>query len=177
MTVTARRLYLSLIVKLLFAAGLLALAVVLLASLDGGDASNGPAVDPWRLTIDWSEMSPGEYRTLTWPNGQPIGVYRRRAQEMMLPEPASSAEGNTARRSRPSEVFIFFPNENLRGCRVSPVETGRGRFSEPCFGARFDAAGRRVPGTGVVGQQDLQIPVYQLIGTRRLQLLPPGAGR
>ncbi|MGD8407070.1 MAG: hypothetical protein PVG50_00810 [Thiohalophilus sp.] len=175
MTVTARRLYLSLIVKLLFAAGLLALAVVLLASLSSGDTSNGPAVDPWRLKVDWSDMSPGEYRTLTWPNGQRIGIYRRLAQEMTVPEPASSPEGDTGKRSR--EVFVFFPNENLRSCRVSPVDTGQGRFTEPCFGARFDADGRRIAGTGVEGQQDLKVPDYVLIGARRLQLQPPGAGR
>ena len=186
MKTTARRLYLSLAVKLLFASGLLALAAVFIASVDNSDSTTESTADRWRLEFSWAGMRPGEYRTLAWPNGRLIGVYRRREQEMArLVQQMADNQGESAAmpragvlspvwRSRHPEIFVFFPYESRRGCRVSPGNDV-GTFAEPCFGARFDSTGRRLTGTGE-GQQDLGIPDYVLLGQQRLRLQPPGGG-
>lgn len=188
MTVTARRFYLSFAVKLMFLAGVLTLAGVFLASVGSGDSVGETTADPWRLEMDWSRFSPGEYRTLTWPNGRQVGVYRRRdgeAEQLAaraageLHDPGSRqsrqpAGLNPAWRSRHPDVFVFIAHETRRGCRVR-LDKSAGEFVEPCYGARFDTAGRRLRGTGEAGQQNLAVPDYRLVGEQRLQLLPPEA--
>ena len=187
MTSAARRLYLSVAVKLLFLAGLGALAMVLIASIGIGGGGQPAAADPWRLEVDWSAIAPGEYRAVEWPSGERIWIYRRRPGTIAqlaartpgeLQDPGSRhsrqpADLNPAWRSWHPDVFVFFPYESRRGCRVR-LDADRRQWVDPCHGARFDLAGRLLRGTGVAEQQNLRVPDYELIGPQRLRLLPPG---
>lgn len=188
MNPSARRLYLSVALKLLILAGLVALASALLASLGAGKGETAVAADPWRPELDWSQLAPGEVRTLHWPDGREIWVYRRLAgaavqlekrNPAQLHDPASRHSRQppgleTPWRSRHPELFVFLPYETARGCRVRQT-AGRDAFVEPCHGARFDSAGRLLKAGAVAQQQNLTVPDYELIGEQRLRLLPPGS--
>jgi len=188
MTSAARRVYLSLAVKLLFLVGLGALALVLLASIGAGSHESDAVADPWRPEVDWSQIPAGEYRALQWPDGREIWIYRRQAGEVARLEnrPATELHDPDSRhsrqpvglkpawRSRHPDVFVFHPYETRRGCRVSLAPDKR-EFVDVCHGARFDSAGRLLGETGVAQQQNLIVPDYELIGEQRLRLLPPGA--
>lgn len=188
MTSSARRLYLTVAVKLLFLAGLGALAAVLIASIGiGSGGDSGTAEDPWRLEVDWSGIAPGEYQAVERPSGEMIWIYRHRpgasAQlearapgKLRDPDSRHSrqpADLNPAWRSRHPEVFVFLPYETRRGCRVR-LDAARQEWVDPCHGARFDLAGRLLRETGVAEQQNLPVPDYELIGEQRLRLQPPG---
>lgn len=187
MTSADRRRYLSVAVKLLFLAGLGALAAALIASIGVGDGDPEAAPDPWRIEVDWSALAPGEYQTVEWPDGKLIGIYRRgpgtiaqleaRGPDALQdPESRHSRQPgdlNPAWRSRHPEVFVFLPYETRRGCRVR-LDDARQEWVDPCHGARFDLAGRLLRDTGVAEQQNLRVPDYELIGAQRLRLLPPG---
>ncbi|MFO8023729.1 hypothetical protein [Thiohalophilus sp.] len=189
MNSSARRLYLSLAVKLLFLIALAALATVLLASLSSGDGQpeGQETTDPWRLEADWSQIPTGELRQLQWPDGRAIWIYRRPAGEAQrlklrpaaeLQDPDSreshQPEGMSAVwRSRHPEIFVFHPYETRRGCRVR-LAADKPEFVDVCHGGRFDTAGRLLKGSGVAQQQNLSVPDYMLIGEQRLRLQPPG---
>lgn len=191
MNTSARRLYLSAAVKLLFFIALMALAAVLLASLDSGDGQREQAVaaDPWQLEVDWSQIPAGELRQLQWPDGREIWVYRRPPGEAQRLEERPAAQlrdpdsrhsrqpagMSSAWRSRHPGIFVFHPYETRRGCRVRLAADKR-EFIDVCHGARFDTAGRLIKGSGVAEQQNLPVPDYALIGEQRLRLQPPGNG-
>ncbi|MDZ7803940.1 hypothetical protein [Thiohalophilus sp.] len=189
MNSSARRLYLSVAVKLLFLIALVALAAVLLASLGGGDGQREQAAtaDPWRLEVDWTQIPAGERRQLQWPDGREIWIYRRLSGEAdrLKQRPAAQLHDPDSRhsrqpegisplwRSRHPEIFVFHPYETRRGCRVRLVAE-QAEFVDACHGARFDSAGRLLKDSGVAQQQNLAVPDYELIGERRLRLQPPG---
>ncbi|MDR9436711.1 MAG: hypothetical protein RI563_07500 [Thiohalophilus sp.] len=191
MNTSARRLYLSAAVKLLFLIALVALAAVLLASLGSGDGQREQqaAADPWRLEVDWSQIPAGELRQLQWPDGREIWVYRRPPGEIQRLEqrPATQLRDpdshdsrqprdiSTAWRSHHPQIFVFHPYETRRGCRVR-LAADKPEFVDACHGARFDSAGRLLEGSGVAEQQNLSVPDYELIGAQRLRLEPPGNG-
>lgn len=187
MSFTARRLYLSVSVKLMILAGLVALVTALLSSIGNETSTDGEAMDAWRLELDWTAIAPGDHRVLEWPNGRAIWVYRRHGDEITrlknrspadLHDPLSRHSQqpddlNPAWRSRHPEIFVFFPYETRRGCKVR-LEAATRMFVDACHGARFDTAGRLLRQDAGDGQQNLAVPDYELVGERRLRLLPPG---
>ncbi len=188
MNSSARRLYLSVAVKLLFLIALVALAAVLLASLSGdGQREQATTADPWRLEVDWAQIPVGALRQLQWPDGREIWIYRRPAGEAQRLEerPATDLHDPDSRHSRQPEgisplwrsrhpgIFVFHPYESRRGCRVR-LAAEQPEFVDACHGARFDSAGRLLKGSGVAQQQNLPVPDYVLIGEQRLRLQPPG---
>lgn len=123
-----------------------------LAPPGGGDGSGDGGV-----VIPLTEIVPDAVREVHW-RGRLLWIYRT----------------HTA-------VAVFHPFESVRGCKVyhlSATAPGTpagwsGGFGEPCFGALFDAAGRRIPGTGDPRQGDLEGPPHQVDGGGRLVVGAP----
>lgn len=171
------RLILSVLLKLLILAGLLVAALPFLASL-GSRPDESPETNPWYVEIDVSDLPAGEIRRIDWPGGE-VWIYRRSADEIRrldadtaaLRDPGPAAAGG--RRA----LFVFQPRETRRGCQVHLTELADGRpgFAEPCFGARFDSAGRILRDSGHPEQGNLPVPPHEFLTAGRLRLLPPSA--
>ena len=171
------RLYLSVTLKLLIVAGLLVAALPFLASLRSNpDAARDE--NPWRVEVDVSGLPAGEIRRVDWPGGE-VWIYRRSPAEIrylgadtaMLRDPPPVPAGEAG------PLFVFLPRETRRGCQVHLIELENGRpgFTEPCFGARFDSAGRILADSGHPGQGNLPVPPHEFVSASRVRLLPPTA--
>ena len=183
----ARRLYLRVTLKLLILLGLGLAAIPFVASLRHGGSDAGDASNPWMVEVDLSGMEAGQIQVIPWPGGE-VWVHFRTRQDIQhlqtiatdsLRDPASQhsdqpdAVNNDSRSLRP-EYFVFLPRETRRGCQVQHIElqVGITGYSEACFGARFDNAGRIFKNSGQPDQHNLTVPPHEFSGPARLQLLP-----
>ncbi len=109
------------------------------------------------MTIPLADLAPDTVREVRW-RGRPLWIYRGHAG-----------------------VAVFHPFESVRGCKVYHLpatapgtpDGWSGGFGEPCFGALFDAAGTRVPGTGDARQGDLEGPPHHMDAGDRLVVGAP----
>ncbi|MDZ7750344.1 MAG: hypothetical protein U5S82_01500 [Gammaproteobacteria bacterium] len=155
----SRRRLLSRALKLLALGGVLAFMVPLAGFLGdtlapaAGTDGTGHGV----IIIPVAELVPGTVREVRW-RGRPLWIHR--------------AAGGVA---------VFHPFESVRGCKVHHLPAAApgtpagwsGGFGEPCFGALFDAAGRRLPGTGDPRQGDLEGPRHHVDAGGRLVVGAP----
>ena len=59
------------------------------------------------------------------------------------------------------QFFVFIPQENKRRCQVRLEDDSiKTLFTEPCFGARYDAAGHIFENSGHNEQQNLAVPEH-----------------
>ena len=154
MSPTPRRLVLARLLKVLALAGGIVLAIPLAGFLADtiGPAPGAADRPPDAVAVPFDLLSPGEVVERRW-RGRPVWLYR--------PHPGAA-------------ITVIHPFESLRGCKVFHVPPGApgapagwaGGFGEPCFGARFDGRGRRVPGTGDPAQEDLAGPPHRVEGDR-----------
>lgn len=124
-------------------------------TLDPPRGTGGPGEGLVILSL--ADIAPDTVREVEW-RGRPLWIYRA-----------------------PAGVAVFHPFESVRGCKVHHLPAGaagtpagwNGGFGEPCFGALFDAAGRRLPGTGDPRQGNLEGPPHRVDAGGRLVV---GAG-
>lgn len=175
-----RRQLLSGLLKLLVFIGLIFVSVPFISSLSSNsiDKKKQVASSPWVITVPVSELNQGEVRALSWAGGI-VWIYKRtehdikalKIQDDFLRD-ASSQQSEQPEdmknnlRSVSEKFFVFIPLENKRGCQVSLLdedgndEGERGLFTEPCYSAKFDAAGRILKNTGHKSQQNLAVPEH-----------------
>lgn len=190
---TRRRQNLERTAKLLFLVALGFLVFPFLASFfPAADESEGERTRPG-LLVDLADLAPGAVRQVVW-KGYPVWIYRRTrrdvegvlslAQELADLNSVFSvqpAEMRNPLRSLRPEYFVFVPLETKRSCQVHYVASDHqfgdsrlawyGGFTEPCYGARFDLAGRIYRDTGMGEQQNLTIPPYRFVSDTQIELL------
>ena len=163
-----RRKILSGLMKLLVFIGLAFVSVPFISSLLSTDSKDDSL---WVLSLAMNELEPGQLQRLKWSGGV-VWVYRRTDSDLnhlsqpnsLLVDSLSNQSDQpddlkTIYRSRDKQFFVFIPHENKRGCQVRLNEdTTESVFSEPCYGAQFDAAGRIIKNSGHIEQQNLAVP-------------------
>lgn len=184
---SARRLYLRVTLKLLILLGLGLAAVPFIASLRHVGSDAGNSGNPWIVEVDLSGLAAGQIRAVPWPGGE-VWVHARTRQDILylqtaaldsMRDPASRYSDQptaviTDYRSLKPEYFVFLPRETRRGCQVRQIELQAGitGYSEACYGARFDNAGRIFKHSGQPDQHNLTIPPHEFSGPTTLRLLP-----
>jgi len=183
-----RHLYLRVTLKLLLLIGLGLAAIPFIASLRHGGSDLGDPRNPWIVEVDLSGLEAGQIHAVPWPGGE-VWIHYRTQQDIQylqtiatdsLRDPASEQSdqpgtiSNDSRSLRP-EYFVFLPRETRRGCQVQQIELQAGltAYSEACFGARFDNAGRILKHSGQPDQHNLTVPPHEFSGPTILRLLPP----
>lgn len=183
----SRRLYLRVTLKLLILIGLGLATIPFIASLQHGGGDATQSRNPWFVDVDLSALQAGQLHSVAWPGGE-VWIHHRTLQDIeylhalapdRLRDPASAhseqpAPLRHASRSFQPEYFVFLPRESRRGCQVQHIElqTGITGYTEACFGARFDNAGRIFKDSGQAEQQNLVVPPHQFTGPTSLRLLP-----
>jgi len=180
-----RRLYLRLTLKLLLLTGLGLAAVPFIASLRYVGSDSSDTRNPW--IVDLSNLEAGQVEVVPWPGGE-VWIYYRTQPEIQhlqtvargtLRDPDSEQSEQpagviTGYRSLKPEYFVFLPRETRRGCQVQQIELPAGitGYSEACYGARFDNAGRVFKHSGQPDQHNLTIPPHEFTGPTTLRLMP-----
>ncbi|MDH5601664.1 MAG: hypothetical protein OEY78_10210 [Gammaproteobacteria bacterium] len=140
-------------------------------SLDEKKSSNSR----WVMSVPVSELVEGKIKTLAWAGGHAWVYFRTSADiqslnkpEMILRDARSDKSDQpealkTRQRSMNPRYFVFIPRENKRNCQVSLLKSDeKGRFTEPCYGAKYDAAGRIMKDSGHHEQQNLAVPEHMI---------------
>ena len=172
-----RRQLLAGLMKLLVLIGLGFIAVPLISSLSSDSIDEKKSSGSrWVMSVAVASLVKGEVKELEWAGGQ-AWVYYRTADDLQALDKAvlslhdASSEKSdqpdamkTSYRSTSPLYFVFIPRENKRSCQVSLLK-GDGndsglRFTEPCYGANYDAAGRVVEGSGHIEQTNLAVPEH-----------------
>jgi ubiquinol-cytochrome c reductase iron-sulfur subunit len=180
------RLYLRVTLKLLLLTGLGLAAIPFIASLRYVGSDPGDTRNPWVVEVDLSDLEAGQVEVVPWPGGE-VWIYYRTQLEIQhlqtvardtLRDPDSQQSEQPATvisdtRSLKPEYFVFLPRETRRGCQVQQIEllAGIKGYSEACYGARFDNAGRVFKHSGQPDQHNLTIPPHEFSGPNRLRLL------
>lgn len=169
-----RRQILSGLLKLLVFIGLVFISIPFISSFSSDSIEEKQAASShWILTLPVSDLVRGEVKKLHWSGGD-VWVYSRTAKDIKsLQEIDNSLRDEGSKRSeQPDQMknqmrsankhfFVFIPRENKRGCQVSLIaEQEKVRFTEPCYGANYDAAGRVFDNTGHKEQQNLAVPEH-----------------
>lgn len=173
-----RRKILSGLMKLLVLIGLIFISIPFFSSFSSGSIEEKQNNSSrWVITLPVTDLNAGEVKTLRWSGGI-VWVYSRTKKDIellnensnSLRDPASEksdqpVEMKNMLRSADRRFFIFIPNENKRSCQVSlNVKQERVRFTEPCYGAKYDAAGRIFENSGHKDktQQNLAVPEHMI---------------
>jgi ubiquinol-cytochrome c reductase iron-sulfur subunit len=129
----------------------------------------------WIITLPVIDLVEGEVKSFPWSGGL-VWVYARTEKDVQLLNERDSSlrDPVSAKSDQPEEMknimrsahkrfFVFIPNENKRSCQVS-LNAGqvKVRFTEPCYGAKYDAAGRIFENSGHKDktQQNLAVPEH-----------------
>lgn len=160
--------------KLLVFIGFVFLSIPFISSFSTNDIDKKQNTSShWVITIPISDLVEGEIKPLTWQAGL-VWVYMRTKKDieslknnsLLLQDAASlkSDQPDTMKndfRSVSESFFVFIPQENKRGCQVSLNTDGEARiFTEPCFNAKYDTAGRIYKNSGHKDQQNLSVPKH-----------------
>lgn len=182
-----RRLYLKVTLKLLLLLGLGLAAIPFIASLRHSDNESLNAGNPWYVEVDLSRLVSGQLHSVPWPGGE-VWIYARTQREIQALQTAEAqhlrdpdshysqqpAAASNAYRSLQPDYFVFLPRETRRGCQIQQIELQAGitGFTEACYGARFDSAGRIFNDSGQPDQHNLAVPPHEFIAANRLRLHP-----
>jgi ubiquinol-cytochrome c reductase iron-sulfur subunit len=182
-----RRLYLRVALKLLLLLGFILAAIPFIASLRHVENGSEEISNPWYVEVDFARLQPGQWQSVSWPGGE-VWIYARTPREIEVlqaaetkrlrdPDSRNSQQPAAARnvyRSLRPDYFVVLPRESRRGCQVQQIQLQEGinGYSEACFGARFDNAGRIFIDSGQADQRNLTVPPHEFIGANRLRLLP-----
>lgn len=169
-----RRLLLTRVMKLLVIVGFLGLLIPFFSSLSSNiNDEKGDTTIHWVASLPIKAIVPGEVKTLLWSGGI-FWVYKRTEKDIALLKKSklflidSSSESSDQPkdmmnefRSAEKSLFVFIPFENKRGCQVRLYDAEGGiRFTEPCYAAKYDAAGRLFNNSGHVDQRNLSVPKH-----------------
>lgn len=182
-----RRFYLRVTLKLLLLTGLGLAAIPFIASLRYVGSDSSDTRNPWIVEVDLSNLEVGQVEVVPWPGGE-VWIYYRTQPEVQylqtvardtLRDPDSLQSDQPATvindtRSLKPEYFVFLPRESRRGCQVRQIELPAGitGYSEACYGAHFDNAGRIFRHSGQPDQHNLTIPPHEFTGPTTLRLMP-----
>lgn len=171
-----RRKVLSGLMKLLVLIGLIFVSIPFISSFTSSDASTQKITSDWIITHPVTDFVSGEVTIIPWAGGV-VWVYRRTendilslAQHHILRDVFSDKSEQPLNmkndiRSADEKYFVFIPLENKRNCQVRlDKNTGTdgelSLFTEPCYGAKYDAAGRILKNTGQPEQTNLPVPEH-----------------
>lgn len=169
-----RRQILSGLMKLLVFIAFIFISVPFVSSLSSGSKENKKQLTTrWVATVPVAGLTAGEVNTLSWAGGV-IWVYSRTEkdiktllalnEEKLRDAYSDKSEQpnnmNNSFRSIDQKYFVFIPLENVRGCQVSLNDDRNAEaiFTEPCYRAKFDAAGRVFKTGGHKAQKNLPVP-------------------
>ena len=169
-----RRQFLSGLMKLLVFIGLAFISIPFISSFSSNSIDEKQdASSHWVVSLPVSEVVEGEVKVLSW-SGRPVWIYSRTQSDIQalkeiddLLRDATSENSDqpdsmkTKIRSASPHYFVFIPQESKRGCQVS-LNSGKDkvRFTEPCYAANYDAAGRVLKNSGKSEQQNLAVPEH-----------------
>lgn len=174
LTSTQRRQILSGLMKLLVFIGFVFLSIPFISSFST-DAINEKQTTAakWVVTQTLVDLAEGEIKELPWSGGL-VWVYSRTENDIKLLKSSNdvlrdkfseksdqpeSMKNNF--RSASEKYFVFIPQENKKNCQVRiSDEKENAIFTEPCFSAKYDAAGRIIENTGHKEQQNLAVPKH-----------------
>ena len=174
MSSAKRRQVLSGLMKLLVFIGFIFLSIPFISSFSTNSLEEKLASSSnWVITISTNELETGKIKALPWYGG--LGwVYVRENKDIqslkksndLLMDAASSKSDQPPHmqndlRSAAEKYFVFIPQENKKGCQVRLTEDDNNVvFTEPCFNAKFDAAGRIFKNSGHKDQINLAVPQH-----------------
>lgn len=127
----------------------------------------------WIVSIPIKNFPSGKIEALSWKGGL-FWVYKRTDKDIRslseartLLRDAVSAESDQPtdmannNRSASELFFVFVPIESKRGCQIRLYDEESGiKFTEPCFGSKYDAAGRIYKNSGHKDQKNLSVPMH-----------------
>lgn len=169
-----RRQVLSGLMKLLFFIGFIFLSIPFISTFSSSDINEKQKSSArWVITQSVAELVEGEVKSLSWSGGL-VWVYARNENDIQslkninnLLKDASSLNSDQPEslkndfRSVDKKYFIFIPQENKRNCQVRLNRSDESiLFTEPCFNAKYDAAGRIFKNSGHKEQQNLIVPKH-----------------
>ena len=169
-----RRKLLSGLMKLLFFIGFIFLSIPFISTFTSSDIEEKQKSSTrWVITLPVSELVEGEIKQLSWSGGL-VWIYVRDKKDIQslksnidLLQDATSVKSDQPDvmknnfRSADEKYFVFIPQENKKGCQVRlNKENENTVFSEPCFSAKYDSAGRILKNSGHVQQTNLAVPQH-----------------
>lgn len=169
-----RRQILSGLMKLLVFIGLIFISIPFISSFSSDSIEEKQAASShWILTLSVSDLARGELKKLHWSGGN-VWVYSRSESDLksLQINDSSLRDARSTNSDQPEQLknhmrsenklyFVFIPRENKRGCQVRlNTEQENVRFTEPCYGAKYDAAGRIFEKSGHKEQQNLSVPEH-----------------
>ena len=185
------RIYLVRTVKLLGLFGFAIALVPFVGFLISGDDLDSGNEDDVSLEVNLADLKPGHTKKLELLNW-PVWVYHRTPENMaalrrfehQLKDPKSNeseqpVDARNPLRSLKPEFFVFVPLETERNCQVrfaeqtefsQPGREWAGGFVEPCFGARYDLAGRIFRDSGHGEQRNLRVPNYRFTDSKTMRI-------
>lgn len=173
-----RRRLLSGLMKLLVFIAFIFVSVPFLSSLSSGSKeSKNQSTTHWIASVPVIELTEGLVKSLSWSGGV-IWIYSRTEQDiktLLSLDKAKLRDALSERSEQPNHLkhtfrsvdpkyFVFIPHESLRACQVSlSDERSEGViFTEPCYRAEFDAAGRVFKSSGHKAQTNLPVPEHAI---------------
>lgn len=169
-----RRQILSGLMKLLVFIGLIFVSIPFISSFSSNEIDEKQAASSrWVITLPVADLIPGKVKSFRWSGGL-VWVYSRTEKDIQFLKEfdTSLRDVNSEKSDQPGQMknkirsvsklfFVFIPQENKRGCQVSlNAEQEKVRFTEPCYGAKYDAAGRIFKNSGHKEQQNLAVPEH-----------------
>lgn len=168
-----RRQILSGLMKLLVFIGLVFVSIPLISSFSSKSIDEKQSASSrWVITIPVSDLAVGEVKELKWAGGQ-VWVYSRTQNDIqsLKDADASLRDATSGYSDQPDTMknnirsasplfYVFIPQENKRSCQVRLINESTARFTEPCYGAKYDAAGRIFKVNGHKEQQNLAVPEH-----------------
>ena len=169
-----RREILSGLMKLLVFIGFIFLSIPFISTFTSSDIEEKQKSSTrWVITLPVSELVEGEIKKFSWSGGL-VWVYARNTNEIqslknkdsllrdrfsVKSDQPDNMKNNF--RSSNEKYFVFIPQENKKGCQVSlNKENENTVFSEPCFNAKYDSAGRIFKNSGHKQQTNLAVPEH-----------------
>lgn len=171
---TKRRQILTGLMKLLIFIGFVFVSIPFISSFSTGSIEEKrDAKSHWISRVSLTDLNVGEVKALPWAGGL-IWVYTRTKKDIQLlknmnaslrdefSEKSDQPEHMKNNfRSQSKKFFVFIPQENKRRCQVRLNNSGeKFLFTEPCFGAKYDAAGRIFKLSGHKEQKNLAVPKH-----------------
>ena len=169
-----RREILSGLMKLLFFIGFVFLSIPFVSTFTSSDIEEKQKSSTrWVITSPISELVDGEIKKFNWSGGL-VWVYVRSTEDIQSLKNKSNLlrdrlsvksdqpdNMEDSFRSSNKKYFVFVPQENKKGCQVRlNKENENTVFSEPCFSAKYDSAGRIFENSGHVQQTNLAVPEH-----------------
>jgi len=169
-----RRQVLSGLMKLLGLIGLAFLSVPFISSFSSNEINEKQrASSAWVIKHPVTDFTQGKVTVLNWSGGV-VWVYARtenniswlNENDVELHDALSKQSDQPEKmrnnfRSYSEKYFVFIPMENKKGCQVRLSDgSEKALFSEPCFSAKYDAAGRIFKNSGHQDQINLSIPEH-----------------